>query len=464
MEEMKMNERKINTEQTLEERYKSKILKIFENGELSDDNLNTLKEYYNALRRGEKRIFLEDKYYGIPRQKAKSFVSYHQYIRTLHDYGKFLNKPYKEATKLDIDNYLSDLEHKTTKGIKETTLSYYALIIKIFYLWLLKAKKMPEFISHIQLIKEPLKEINPKEVLTPSDIKKMCEVSNNPRDRALLQVSFEATSRVGELVNCNISDFNKKNNYALLNLDGKTGKRTVAIIDSIPALEQWLNNHPDRTNPNSPLFVSFSDNNRNNRMTVRGIQVTFQKLGKDAEIKKKVNPHWFRHSGLDYLARRQHFNERDLRIRAGWSKNSKMPNVYLHYKEEEVNNRYLNLKGVDSEEVKIDTSLDKIICPRCKKINSPDSLYCNCGQIIDMGEALRLEKLQEDADNFTNQIMQQPLHQNIDMSKGLNEAIFQMLKDSPIFIDKFKEILLSNNLIKKDKEKKKLVNKEDNVI
>lgn len=449
-----MNERKINTEQTLEERYKAKINKIFEKGEIIESNLNTLKQYYNALRRGEKRIFLEDAYYGIQRPKAKSFVSYHQYMRTLYLFGKYLNKPYAEATKEDIDNYITHLEDTTTKGIKETTLSYYAFIIKIFYLWLLKAKKMPEFISHIQLLKEPLKEVNPKEVLTPSDIRKMCEASNNLRDIALMQVSFESTSRVGELVNCNIKDLDKKNKYGLLTLNGKTGKRTVSLNDSLPALERWLNVHPDRNNPNAPLFVSFSDNNRNRRITIRGVQVTFSKLGKDAGIKKRVNPHWFRHSGLDYLARRVRFNERDLRIWAGWSKNSKMPNVYLHYKEEEVNKRYLSIKGVELDEVKIDTSLDKITCPRCNKINSPDSLYCNCGHILDKTEAMRLDSLQQEADNFTNEVMQQPLPQNIDLSKGMNEAIFQILQSSPVFFNKFRDVLLKHNLIEEEVEKK----------
>ena len=75
---------------------------------------------------------------------------------------------------------------------------------------LFKSKNIPEIVAHIELIKEVLEESNPNEVLPPIDIKEMCKVANNPRDRILLQLFFEATSRVGELIRCNIQDFSKK--------------------------------------------------------------------------------------------------------------------------------------------------------------------------------------------------------------------------------------------------------------
>ena len=41
---------------------------------------------------------------------------------------------------------------------------------------------------------------------------------------------------------------------------GKTGSRTIPLIDSIPYLKEWLQEHPSSSNLGSWLFVSLGNN------------------------------------------------------------------------------------------------------------------------------------------------------------------------------------------------------------
>jgi site-specific recombinase XerD len=310
-----------------------KIDREFQICELSDEQRKTLIDYYTARKRGQKMNFSNNKYIqNRLSPKATSFVSFYTYIRTLREFGEFIKIPYESATREHVDEYITELERRK---VKPATMGLYTLIIKLFYIWLHKSEEIPHLVSHIERIRIPLKVSNPRDVLIPNEIKEMTVAAgDNLRDRAIPGPLFESHARAGEFVGLRIKDFVRKENYAILCLNGKTGKRNVAISDSVPLIEAYIDSHPFKNDPDAPLFLSQSDNNKRNKLTVRGLQEILAKLGRITKIKKKVNPHWFRHSGLDNITRRYNFNERDLRIRAGWSKNSRMPQVYLHYQED----------------------------------------------------------------------------------------------------------------------------------
>jgi integrase len=43
-------------------------------------------------------------------------------------------------------------------------------------------------------------------------------------------------------------------------ISGKTKPRTIPLIDSIPYVKEWIENHPTGNNANSWLFVSLGNN------------------------------------------------------------------------------------------------------------------------------------------------------------------------------------------------------------
>jgi len=57
-------------------------------------------------------------------------------------------------------------------------------------------------------------------------------------------------------------------------VSGKTGDRRVRIIASVPALASWLDIHPNRNNPNAPLWISLGTRYGKSFLTYSGMKET----------------------------------------------------------------------------------------------------------------------------------------------------------------------------------------------
>ena len=69
------------------------------------------------------------------------------------------------------------------------------------------------------------------------------------------------SARPTEILNLKIKDIKFHVNeegihYAEVRITGgKTGSRTVPLIDSLPYLKEWLQEHPTNSNPDSWIFI-----------------------------------------------------------------------------------------------------------------------------------------------------------------------------------------------------------------
>lgn len=204
-------------------------------------------------------------------------------------------------------------------------------------------------------------------------------------------------------------------------------------------------------NTEAPLFYTYHKAFYGRRLKTGGATYLLKKYALKCGITKKVHPHLLRHSRLDFLAKVENFNERDLRIFAGWSNNSDMPNVYLHYGENELDKKILALTGRLKEQEKQYEEQRQIlkpkICVKCSRENPADSLYCNCGMILDSKEALRIDAIKKDADDFTEKLMTTPIKKDINLEQGMMEALFQTMLADKRLMKKFKLILnkIKNN-------------------
>ncbi len=105
-------------------------------------------------------------------------------------------------------------------------------------------------------------------------------------------------------------------------------------------------------------------------------------LGKEAGIKKPVNPHNFRHSRATFLAK--HLTERQLREFFGW-KDYRMADIYVHLAGRDVDSALLKIYGIKMDENEKDgNKLLPKTCSRCSHTNSVTNKFCSkCGMIID---------------------------------------------------------------------------------
>ncbi|MBW2965283.1 tyrosine-type recombinase/integrase, partial [Candidatus Woesearchaeota archaeon] len=70
---------------------------------------------------------------------------------------------------------------------------------------------------------------------------------------------------------------------------------------------------------------------------------TFEKAG----IRKKCNPHAFRHSRATYMA--NHLTEFQMNQYFGWIQGSDMPSTYVHMSGREVDDAILAMNGLKSK-------------------------------------------------------------------------------------------------------------------
>ena len=126
-----------------------------------------------------------------------------------------------------------------------------------------------------------------------------------------------------------------------------------------------------------------------------------REIGRKAGITKRVRLHLFRHTRLNYLACKEGFNEKDLRLFAGWSKNSDMPNTYLHYDHERLDEKILAKDGKRKTEEADTFSLKPLSCSRCGVECQTDALFCSCGQIVNSKKFMEMENLKERETNAT---------------------------------------------------------------
>ncbi|MDI6799059.1 MAG: tyrosine-type recombinase/integrase, partial [Candidatus Aenigmarchaeota archaeon] len=100
------------------------------------------------------------------------------------------------------------------------------------------------------------------------------------------------------------------------------------LFSSVPHLSNWLEHHPLKDNPDAPLWVSVGTRNSHKQLLYYGLYQRLRRIAKRAGIKKKVNPHAFRHARATFLA--NHLTEAQMKEYFGWVQNSKMASIYVH--------------------------------------------------------------------------------------------------------------------------------------
>lgn len=156
----------------------------------------------------------------------------------------------------------------------------------------------------------------PEELITGDDMNALLEVTDDPQYRAFLYCLYESGCRIGELLSLQRKHVRFDSQGAILIVDGKTGMRRVRIIESAPALDEWIS------------CRSFKQEERIFPNTYRAYTKHLRTLAIKAGIEKRIYPHLFRHSRATFLA--CYLTEAQLCAYMGWTIGSAMPRIYVH--------------------------------------------------------------------------------------------------------------------------------------
>lgn len=133
------------------------------------------------------------------------------------------------------------------RDVSDATESAYKQVIKRFWRWLYDKPKgeHPEETAWVNTGTRSSSNKLPQDLLTPEDVEAQIDACKNARDKALVAVLWETGARIGELIDVTVGDVEDRKHGMKITIDGKTGSRRLPLVESVPYLNKWLNEHPN---------------------------------------------------------------------------------------------------------------------------------------------------------------------------------------------------------------------------
>jgi len=325
-----------------------------------------------------------------------------------------LDKSLDKLGKSDIINLIALYSQDTR--LSDATKADYRRVIKQFYKWY--RDEDPRLNSADQIIRSETlkfykfveteigtaykkKQADPNTIISDEDcdliVEKGCRTA---REKAFVAFLHESGCRTGEFLNIKLGDIQIKDNYAEIRVDGKTGMRQIFIAKSIPHLIRHLDLHPYKNNKQSYLWLSEAQHNFNDPLLHKGSQRLVERCFERAEIDKKHNLHWFRHSRATILAPK--ITESMLCKYMGWSIGSRQVRTYSHLSVKQLEDVMLTLNGIKSKEDDIDKPIKCI----CGTLNNSKERYCyKCFKPLKVETVIQDQEILNSEINKTVQFM-----------------------------------------------------------
>lgn len=338
------------------------------------------------------------------------------YIRTVVKLGKYLrelNKNYEQATREDLQTFISLMKQHHKDGMVQLIQTH----LKRFYRWI-EWKRVNEELPEEQKLEitdvktsycarwmKPRFNINDiefEDLPTDEEVKRIAENIKSQRDRAMFLTLWETGCSPIELLNLRIKDV-RFNQYGAIVIfprytDPKTKQtnelktefryRQIPIATSVPDLQLWITMHPKKEDSNAPLWWS----QRGGGISYQQLVVAFRFAKRKAGVTKKLTLYSFRHKRLSQVG--NVLSPHELKKFAGHSRNSNVTPRYLHEDDKSIERKILKERGVEVKEETVEkTALTVKICPRCKHQNSPTFKFCAmCSMPLDMETMFEVQK------------------------------------------------------------------------
>jgi integrase/recombinase XerD len=331
------------------------------------------------------------------------------YLNRLWNIARWVDKDFNEMTEEDLKELVRKIGQM---NYKELTKLDHKKVIKKFFKWLDGDDRKVKWIkTWMNNGKEKL----PEELLNKEDIQSLIKACYNVRDKAVISVLWESGCRVGELLGMKIKNVQFDEKGAVIIVYGKTGSRRIRLVSSVPHLSNWLEHHPHKEDPEAPLWVSIGSKNHAGQVMYHCLNARLRKIAKRAGIKKKVNPHIFRHSRATDLANL--LTEAQMKKYFGWTNDSKMASVYVHLSGRDIDEAILRIHGkLDENEKLTHEQLKTQKCPICQHENAPEADFClRCRRPLNLRTLLEAEEKEKELLRLmTPEMIEQLIQERVD--------------------------------------------------
>jgi site-specific recombinase XerD len=215
---------------------------------------------------------------GVSTRTIKSYLYYNQ------KFLEFAGKIAKFVDRNDINSFLSNLKQR---GLSNNTLAHVTAALKFYYQNILGRK----FFFGIRY---PRRERKIPTVLTKEEIKRMIEITKNPKHRLLIELAYGSGLRVSEVVKLKLKDFDFENRLIFVRQGkGRKDRKTVLPENLIIRVKE---NFTEKDGEQF-LFSGY----RNSHLSIRSAQKIIKHSAELAKIDKNVYVHALRHSFATHL-------------------------------------------------------------------------------------------------------------------------------------------------------------------
>lgn len=349
---------------------------------------------------------------------------------------RMLNGNWLDVNQDDIDSLVVSVMNRYSENGKETESSRdKKRFLKVWFRFVRLGSRSFKVVGDpIETKGLELKFVDSKitrmQLITPEEKKKLLDACTNLRDKCLIDVHYDAGTRIGEILSVQIKHIKNDKIGYLIAVDGKTGSRPIRILESSTSLARWLESHPNRDDPEAWLFPTMKTIWSGSKLSYAASVRVLNKVTKQAKM-RHLNWHLFRHTEATRTAK--YMSDGITKMRHGWSPTSKMPSRYAHIVNQDVDDCFLKHHGITPEN-KEELNITPISCPVCKSANSHDTTMCQvCGKPLTIDKAILLESETEQRNNALEErikkmelIITQTFSKNVatpDGLKGLEDVL-----------------------------------------
>ena len=343
-----------------------------------------------------------------------------KYLTDLKRASFLLGKKFEEADEQDMRRIVSVYEKDETYS--PWSKRDFKVALRKFYTWLRGMKEYPPEVAWMRVYTKIRNPRTAEDMLTEEEVKKLIEAAETPQAKAFVATLYESGCRIGELIFLKTGQVKFDEIGAQLFVTGKTGFRRVRTVSSVPYLADWINRHPRKDDPEALLWL----NNWLKPCTYGGIANMLRRISRKAGIRKKMNPHNFRHSRASYLA--NFLTEAQMKEYFGWTQNSDMASVYVHLSGRDVDKALLALQGMAKPEDKKEEQMKICFCPRCQEKNSPAAKFClRCGTPMNQQVMAKVDEERRNADEIMDKLMSDPEFKKMVVEKIMQHGLSDRL-------------------------------------
>ncbi|MBD3388731.1 MAG: tyrosine-type recombinase/integrase [Candidatus Altiarchaeales archaeon] len=348
-----------------------------QNPRISQKNKDAINEFIN-------RMASE----GIGKMRIRKYYGMYGKLMRLTDYKfDFLDATEKDLRELVTKINFCDSAAETKKDLKVAVKKFYKVM---------NGGKLPEKVEFIKCTVKRRDKKLPEQLLAVTEVTQLIRACKFDRDRAIISLLYYGGLRVGELGGLRIKDIVFEENGVRVHVQkGKTGARSILVLEPEQNLRVWIRNHPYGDDIESPLWIDFQ---YKKPIRYDAIRLMIKRIAKQAGIPlNKCYPHNFRHSRATELAKIM--TESQLCAFFGWVMGSDMAATYVHLSGRDIDDVILGMNGIKPPEPMETREPRK--CGKCNKVNPPDGWFCNRCATPLIPEALgTIEQEEQEARKF----------------------------------------------------------------